>query len=206
MHKLKQRVLHSPAWIISSTERSVCVAVGGGVRYRKIRQIRCCKYSFCFSDCNIQTAVIVSAETSQRLTTEPDNSSANTLSGRELHPGSCGPTTWSLRRITRQIHNLFFCRLPITFWILGHIQLVYCTVSMQLTLFLFTLNTTFHLSEPELCQISASIISSRLLMLARSVYLLTCYLVTEPEPVFTQCAVLVYTFTHILVLFTDTVF
>lgn len=39
---------------------------------------------------------------------------------------------------------------------------------MQLTLFLFTLNTTFHLNEPELCQISASIISSRLLMLARS--------------------------------------
>lgn len=85
-------------------------------------------------------------------------------------------------------------------------QLVNCTVSMQLTLFLFTLNTTFHLSEPELCQISASIISSRLLMLARSVYLLTCYLVTEPEPVLTQCAVLVYTFTHILVIFTDTVF
>lgn len=106
MHKLKQRVLHSPARIISSTERSVCGG-GGGVRYRKIRQIWCCKYSFCFSDCNIQTAVIVSAETSQRLTTEPDNSSANTLSGRELHPGSCGPTTWRLGRITRQIYNVF---------------------------------------------------------------------------------------------------
>lgn len=75
-------------------------------------------------------------------------------------------------------------------------QLVNCTVSMQLTLFLFTLNTTFHLNEPELCQISAGIISSRLLMLARSVYLLTCYLVTEPEPVFTQCAVLVPRFIY----------